>query len=403
MRPGRFTSAALSAALPALLLACACAWATPSQAPVSVNALHAPQTVAGGDGVRRLYYELDIANFYADTGVLKLTEAAVYADSDAKPLATFSGAALAGLLRPNKELEADNGLAIAGGAHALLLIAAPLPEGRKAPHTLRHRLTFKTVKGELQTADDIALTVDARPPVVLGPPLRGGLWLADEGPGHAQSHHWGSVIAQNGRLTIPQRYAIDFFGLDAQGHAVRTPVEKLADSRVEDWTGWNSDVLAAADGVVRDARDGVADRKPLSPQEEPEELNVRTLYGNFVVLEVAPGVFVHYAHLRQGGVQVKPGQHVKRGALLAHLGLTGGAGAPHLHFHVSDKAGFAESQGLPFVFDSYTPAGHTSEGEALNNASEIKLAPHAPRLRLRMPLDGDIVGFRETGVAPPAR
>ncbi|MES2164389.1 MAG: M23 family metallopeptidase [Pseudomonadota bacterium] len=378
----------------ALLLALAAAGAgAASQAPVEAHALHAPQTVTGGDGVRRLYYELDIGNFYADSGVLKLTEAAVYADDDTRPLATFSGAALAGLLRPNKELEADNSLAIAGGAHALLLIAAPLPDNRKAPHTLRHKLTFKTAKGDLQTADDIAVMVGPRPPVVLGAPLRGGLWLVDEGPGHAQSHHWGSVIAQNGRLTIPQRYAIDFFGLDAQGHAVRTPVDKLAQSSVEDWAGWNSDVLAAADGIVRDMRDGVADRKPLSPQEEPEELSARTLYGNFVVLEVRPGLFVHYAHLRQGSVQVKPGQHVKRGAPLGRLGLTGGAGAPHLHFHVSDNASFADSQGLPFVFDSYTPAGHSSESEALNNTSTIRLAPRAPKLRRRMPLNGDIVGF----------
>ncbi|NVD73243.1 M23 family metallopeptidase [Duganella sp. BJB1802] len=387
-------SPSLQQSLAALLAAAfTIAHAAPAQAPVEAHVPHAPQAVTGTDGVRRLYYELDIGNFYADTGVLKLTEAAVYADGDARPLATFSGPALASLLRPNKELEADNSLAIAGGTHALLLIAAPLPAGRKPPRTLRHTLTFKTAKGETQTAGDIPVPVDARPPVTLGAPLRGGLWLADEGPGHAQSHHWGGAIAQNGRLTIPQRYAIDFFGLDAQGHAVHAPVEKLAESRVEDWAGWNSDVLAAADGVVRDMRDGVADRKPLSPQEEPPELSTRALYGNFVVLEIAPGVFVHYAHLRQGSIQVRPGQRVKRGALLAHLGLTGGAGAPHLHFHVSDKASFADSQGLPFVFDSYTPAGRSSEGEALNNTSAIKLSPQAPRLRRRMPLDGDIVGF----------
>lgn len=377
----------------ALAAAFTIAHAAPAQAPVEAHVPHAPQAVAGTDGVRRLYYELDIGNFYADTGVLKLTGAAVYADGDSRPLATFSGAALASLLRPNQELEADNSLAIAGGAHALLLITAPLPAGRKPPLTLRHTLTFNTAKGEPQTAGDIPVRVDARPPVTLGAPLRGGLWLADEGPGHAQSHHWGGVIAQNGRLTIPQRYAIDFFGLDAQGHAVRAPVEKLAESRVEDWAGWNSDVLAAADGVVRDMRDGVADRTPLSPQEEPAELSTRALYGNFVVLEMAPGVFVHYAHLRQGSIQVRPGQRVKRGALLAQLGLTGGAGAPHLHFHVSDKASFADSQGLPFVFDSYTPAGHSSESEALNNTSTIKLSPQAPKLRRRMPQDGDIVGF----------
>jgi hypothetical protein len=364
-----------------------------AQAPVEAHPLHAPQAVTGGDGVRRLYYELDIGNFHADTGVLKLTAASVYADGDAKPLATFAGADLARLLRPNKELDADNSLAIPAGAHALLLIAAPLPANGKTPSVLRHKLSFKTEKGVQQTADDIPVAVSATPPVTLGAPLRGGLWLTDEGPGHAQSHHWGSVIAQNGRLTIPQRYAIDFFGLDAKGHAVRAPVEKLAETSTEDWIGWNADVLAVADGVVRDVQTGVADRKPLSPQEQPDELTARTLYGNFVVLEIAPGVFAHYAHLRKDSVQVKPGERVKRGALLGHLGLTGGAGAPHLHFHISDKPTFADSQGLPFVFEAYTPAGHATEGEALNNTSSIKLSPQATKVRRRMPLDGDIVGF----------
>lgn len=365
----------------------------PQQAPVEAHPLHAPQAVMGGDGVRRLYYELDIGNFYADTGVLKLTAASVYADGDAKPLATFAGADLARLLRPNKELDADNSLAIPAGTHTLLLIAAPLPANGKAPSVLRHKLTFNTDKGVQQTADDIPVAVTAKAPVTLGMPLRGGLWLADEGPGNAQSHHWGSAVAQNGRLTVPQRYAIDFFGLDAQGHAVGAPVEKLAESRVEDWVGWNSDVLAVADGVVRDVQVDVADRKPLSPQEQPDELTARTLYGNFVVLEIAPGVFAHYAHLRKNSVQVKPGDRVKRGALLGHLGLTGGAGAPHLHFHVSDKPTFADSQGLTFVFEVYTPVGHATEGEALNNTSAITLSTHAAKVRQRMPLDGDIIGF----------
>lgn len=382
--------------LPALLLSLLTfhAMATAgAQAPVVVHALHAPQAVEAGDGSRRLYYELDIGNFYADTGTLQLTTASVYADGRSAPIATFSGAQLAGLLRPGKELDADDSLAIPGGAHAMLLIAATLPAGAP-PRTLRNTLTFRTTKGAVQTADDIPVAVNAAPPVVLGAPLRAGLWLADEGPGNAQSHHWGSVVAQNGLLTIPQRYAIDFFGLDAQGHAVRVPIDKMADSAVTDWVGWNTEVLAVADGIVRDVQDGVADRKPLSPQEQPDKLTARTLYGNFVVLEVAPKVFVHYAHLRQGSVQVKIGQRIKRGAVLARLGLTGGAGAPHLHFHVADKTSFADSQGLPFVFDSYTPAGHTTEGDALNKDSTISISPNAARLHRRMPLNGDIIGFQ---------
>lgn len=379
-----------------LLLCCfanQAAIAAEEQAPVVVRPLHAPQAVRGNDGVSRVYYELEIGNFYTDTGTLQLTAASVYADDGKTPLVTFSGAALASLLTPGKKSDADGSIAIKGGGNALLLLAAPLPAGAPLPHILRNRLTFRTPKGDIQTADQIPVPVNAAPPVRLGAPLRGGRWLVDEGPGNAQSHHWGSVVAQNGSLTIPQRYAIDFFGLDTQGHAVKVPVEKLADSTVTDWLGWNTEVLAVADGVVRDRQDGIPDRKPLAPQEQPDELTARSLYGNFVVLEVAPGVFVHYAHLRQGSVQVKTGERIKRGMVVGRLGLTGGAGAPHLHFHVSDKASFADSQGLPFVFDSYTAAGHTTEAEALDNSSNILVSPQGQRLRHRMPLNGDIIGF----------
>jgi hypothetical protein len=359
-------------------------------AQVEVHALQQPQAVQGTDGLRRLYYELDIGNYYVDTGTLGLTEVAVYADDDTRPLAIFSGAGLAGLLQPNRELDADNSLAIKAGRRALLLIAAPLP---KPARMLRHKLTFKTEKGEVQVADDIPVAINAAPPTTIGAPLRGGVWLADEGPGHAQSHHWGSVVVQNGRAVIPQRYAIDFFGLDSSGHAVKAPVKKLAETSVTDWQGWNTEVLAVADGVVRDLRDGLADLKPLSPLEQPEELTTRTLYGNFVVLEIAPHIYAHYAHLQNGSIKVKPGQRIKRGEVLGRVGLTGIAGAPHLHFHLADTAGFADSQGLPFVFDSYTPVGHTTESEALNQASIIQLAHKAIPLHRRMPVNGDVIGF----------
>ncbi len=364
-------------------------------AAVEAHVVDTPQPVMGSDGLRHLAYELDITNFYGDTGPLYLTGVTVFEGGSAAPLAHFSGGEMAALLAPNTDLQPDNSLAIKAGGHAVIFLWLTLPqgsgpEGANPPDHLRHHLEFKTEKGIVQTADDIVVEVSKISPVVIGPPLR-GLWLADEGPGYAQSHHWGSLVAENGRLTIPQRYAIDFFGLDASGHAVRVPVEKLAESRLEDWVGFDSEVLAVADGVVSQVRDGVPDHKPLSPQAEPDELTPEGLYGNFVILEIAPHVFAHYAHLRAGSVRVKAGDHVRRGDLLARLGDTGSAGAPHLHFHMSDTAGFAGSEGLPFVFDDLTIAGHASESEALNNTSNLSLT--AKNLHEVLPLNGDLIAF----------
>lgn len=360
-------------------------------AAVAAHVIHAPQPVMGSDGLRHLAYELDVTNFYGDTGALNLTGMTVFAESSPTPLASFSGAGMAALLAPNTDLQSDNSLAIKASGHAVIFLWLTVPKDMPLPNRLRHHLDFRTEKGVVQTADDVFVDVSKAPPVVISPPLR-GLWLTDEGPGYAQSHHWGSLVAENGRLTIPQRYAIDLFGADAKGHAVRVPVEKLAESRLEDWVGFDSEVLAVADGIVSQARDGVADHKPLSPQTEPDDLTPEGLYGNFVILEIAPHVFAHYAHLRAGSVKVKAGDHVRRGDILGHLGDTGSAGAPHLHFHVSDTAGFAGSEGLPFVFDSLTLAGHASESEVLNNTSDIDLTAGTIR-HDSLPLNGDLIAF----------
>jgi hypothetical protein len=60
--------------------------------------------------------------------------------------------------------------------------------------------------------------VDRRPPVVLGPPLRGPGWAAVgsccDGP------HRRSVQPVNGKLSLDQRFAIDWNGVAAQNRMV---------------------------------------------------------------------------------------------------------------------------------------------------------------------------------------
>lgn len=275
------------------------------------------------------------------------------------------------------------------------MIWLTLPKTSPALKALHHHLDFRTKAGTIQTVDGVPVAVTEAAPVVIGPPVREGLWLADEGPGDAQSHHWGSLVAENGVLTIPQRYAIDLFGLDANGHAVTVPIDKLGESQEADWAGYDRTVIAVADGVVADAHDGVPAHKPLAPQTEPDEMTPQTLYGNYVILEVAPHVFVHYAHLRTGSVAVKAGDHIRRGEVIGHLGGTGSAGAPHLHIHVADTAGFGQSQGLPFVISDFVLAGHGSESDALNKEVDM---PLLSKQRIpeqgAMPLNGDLIEFQ---------
>ena len=84
-------------------------------------------------------------------------------------------------------------------------------------------------------------------------------------------------------------------------------------------------VLAAAPGVVRGVRDGVADFAPVVEGKE---------CGNGVLVEHADGWATQYCHLRQGSVLVTSGQSVDAGAKLGLIGQSGLAEFPHLHLSV---------------------------------------------------------------------
>lgn len=365
------------------------------QAQMEARIRAVPQIVSGSDGQRHLAYELQVTSFYSGDSPLRLTRLAIFADGATQPMRVIEGAELTGLLgTPVDDVSAPGGIPIANGTSRMLFLWLALPAGVN-PASLRHQLSFRADKGALQRADDVRTPVVVAPPMRIGPPLRGGRWLAVEGPGNHLSHHWGSAVAIDGTLSIPQRYAIDWFGLDAGNHSVRGAHASLAATVDADWVGYGADVLAVQDGVVVDARDGIPNGKPLAPQQVPDDLTARSLYGNFVVLRIAPGVYAHYAHLQTGSVQVRPGQHLRRGMVIGRLGQTGSAGAPHLHFHISDRPGFERSEGLPFVIDAFDLLGRAKIEESFDPA--VPLVLHAPAVRVRhavLPLDGDVVTFR---------
>ena len=355
----------------------------------------APQLVVGSDGRRHLAYELHVTNFYQSTGTLLVAQVSVLADDQPQPLANFTAPQINSLLAHPAAGGDTARVRLAAGQRRVLFVWLTLPAGAPSPRVLHHQLELVDGIRVRQLVDGVRLTIDRTPPLSLAPPLRAGPWLAYEGPGNYYSHHWGSLVAANGQVTIPQRYAIDFFGLDAKKHAVRVARDKLSESTTSDWVGYGADVLAVADGVVRDLRDGEPDHAPLAPLVPPTDLTVRTLLGNFVVLEIAPRVYVHYAHLQPGSVAAKVGDRVRRGAVLGRLGQSGNANAPHLHFQVTTAATFEEAEGLPFVFTTFRRLGSAELGEALDSAAQVALGAAPPKqCAQQMPLNEDVVEFK---------
>lgn len=91
-------------------------------------------------------------------------------------------------------------------------------------------------------------------------------------------------------------------------------------------------VLAAAAGVVRGARDGVADVAAVDAESRARVAGREC--GNGVLLEHGEGWQTQYCHLRRGSVGVRPGQRVAAGEPLGLVGLSGQTEFPHLHLAV---------------------------------------------------------------------
>lgn len=368
-----------------------------AQAPVEVRVPQAPQPVTGSDGLVHVAYELHVTNYYASTGMLHLQRLTVLADESSSALATFTGPQVNQLLAHPAATVDSAAVPLEAGHRQVFFVWLTLVATQPRPRLLRHQLAFTTASGQQQLVDGVRTPLHLASLPVLGPPLRAGPWLIYAGPGNHRAHHWQGVVVVNGQTTIPQRYALDFYGLTPAGHALRRPVafDQLGTTNQADWVGYGAEVLAVADGIIRDARDGEPNRPPMGAQPALTDLTERILMGNFVVLEVAPGVFAHYAHLQPGSLRVKVGERVRRGMVLGRLGQSGQAPLPHLHFQVSNAVTFEESEGLPFVLRAFARTGMATLGEVLDQPAKAPAAPAlAKSCQQELPLDGDVLMFK---------
>lgn len=91
------------------------------------------------------------------------------------------------------------------------------------------------------------------------------------------------------------------------------------------------DVRAAAPGVVRGSRDGMADLAFGDPA--AAALDGRDC-GNGVVIAHEGGWETQYCHMKRGSIAVRAGQQVAAGDRLGQVGLSGRTQFPHLHLSV---------------------------------------------------------------------
>ncbi|MEI6413469.1 MAG: urea transporter [Pseudomonadota bacterium] len=159
----------------------------------------------------------------------------------------------------------------------------------------------------------------------------------------------------------PWRYALDFIRVE-QGLSFQGDGRNLTDFYTFDLP-----VLSPVWGTVMSCRHDL-------PDNPPGEINLRDNWGNHVLISLPGGQdAVLLAHLRQGSVNVLPGQWLVPGMPIGRCGNSGRSTQPHLHLQVQ-QGGWLGAPTRPFHLAGYRQDdgrfvldGHPALGEALEN------------------------------------
>jgi hypothetical protein len=202
-----------------------------------------------------LMYELHLTNFMPMPISLSRIEVLDADAGTSKLIATFETAQLETMLQPlgGKALsDPKDRLVIADGQSAIAFMSIALDRGSHIPNRLLHRVS--TVDSE---EEGVVISTHHTELHVLGPPVEGADWLADDGPSNDQdNHHRRGVVIFDGKPVDSRRYAIDW-------KQARDGASFSGDARdVRSYYSYGKTVLAVADGRVVTARDSLPDNVP---------------------------------------------------------------------------------------------------------------------------------------------
>ena len=305
-----------------------------------------PPTVATGENGSFLAYELHVTSFTGQPVAVKKIDIAT-ATTDRRVLLSVADSALMrAVARPGvPNITGADRLKLGGGTRAVFFLWVPV-DARSAPASIRHRLTIEQGSGDsVRTAElEGAAVPVAADAVVIGPPLRGGVWLTANGPANETGHR-RSLIPVGGTAAIAQRFAIDYVKV-ADDNKTFTG-DQLKN---ESYYAEGVDALAVANGTVVAVKDSIPENVPgITSRAVP--ITLETVGGNHVIIDIGGGKYAFYAHLKPGSLRVKVGDRVTRGQVVGLVGNSGNSTEPHLHFHISDANSPLGSEGVPYRHD----------------------------------------------------
>lgn len=306
--------------------------------------------VLGSDGEYHVVYELELTNAKPVPATIDRIDVLNF--DDGATLLTLSGEDLVAALYTMNARAAGSNVLLPNESR-LLFVDMDFASEDEAPRRLKHRLTGTgaTSPASQEPApiqyELTAYDIDRKEPPFFFRSMRGGGWIAANGCCDVGGAHRGAIQSVNGELFDSQRFAIDWIRADGEGRVVVGDPANLSN-----WVGFGEPILAAEDGVVIEARDGLPDQVP-GTLPDPSTITIDTIDGNSVVIDHGNDVHSFYAHLVNGSVAVRVGDRVQAGQQIGLLGNSGNTSAPHLHFHVMTGVSPLGSDGIPYVFDRF--------------------------------------------------
>ena len=265
--------------------------ASENMTPVLMAVQDPPVPFKGSDGRVHLVYELWMTN--ASSANVSLQKVEVIGDG--RTLETLDAAAVATRLQPVGQRESVASLA--KSTQALLFLNVALAPEVAVPHELSHRVAISVEaappgRQEFNETGGV-VRVDMRPVVVIDPPLAGERYVSADSCCDA-TRHTRAALPVNGRISVAQRYAVDWEQLDASGRIYTGPQKNL-----ESYTIFAKPALAVAEARVVSVVDGLPEQ---TPGKFPSNLPLAEADGNSVILDLGSQRWRLYSARIVGGV-----------------------------------------------------------------------------------------------------
>ncbi len=180
---------------------------------------------------------------------------------------------------------------------------------------------------------------------------------------------------------IHRQYACQEFALDLIQLSDTGKILKNTSTGPEDFVCFNKPVVAMSGGKVVRAESGIPDnsRNQIPDRAEFEDRLKNLGYiscwaGNHIVIEHPDGCWSFYAHLKEGSIEVAPGDTVQSGQVIARVGNSGYSDQAHLHFQVNTGPNPLGDRSLPMQFCNLRDFRGNDLKEIMHNLSIVHTA-----------------------------